>query len=70
MNPLMRWLLQWPILAVVCKIAVVGGILIYIFYKLDTKYADMMANFAAILYGGLGVYYITVLIILNYITLI
>ena len=66
----MRWLLQWPMLAVVCKLVVVGGILIYIYCKRNTKYANVMANFAAILYGGLGVYYITILIILNYITLI
>ena len=66
LNPLMRWLLQWPVLAIICKLVVVGGILIYIFCKLDAKYADIMANFAAILYGGLGVYYLLCLIILRY----
>ena len=65
-NPLMRWLLQWPILAVVCKLVVVGGILIYIYCKRNTKYANAMANFAALLYGGLGVYYLLLLSILNY----
>ena len=66
LNPLMRWLLQWPILAVVCKLVVVGGILIYIYYKQNASYANSLANFAAVLYGGLGVYYILWFSILNY----
>ena len=66
-NPFMAWLLQWPILAAVCKITAVTGILAFIYYTKRDKYTDLMASIAAGLYGGLGIYYIIIFIMLIFI---
>lgn len=66
-NPFMAWLLQWPILAVVCKITAVTSILAFIYYTKRDKYTNLMANIAAIIYGGLGLYYIIIFIMLIFI---
>lgn len=66
-NPVMAWLLQWPVLAAACKIIAVTGILLFIYYTKRDKYTDLMANIAAMIYGGLGLYYIIIFIILIFI---
>ena len=62
LNPFMAWLLQWPMVAITCKVVAVTALLVYIWCKRGTKYVDELASFAAMLYGGLAVYYILMLI--------
>lgn len=57
-NPIMAWLLQWPILAVVSKVIVVTGILLFAYYTKRQQYMNIFATFAALLYGSMGIYYI------------
>lgn len=67
LNPVMAWLLQWPAIAAISKIIAVSSILLFIYYTKRDKYTDLMANIAAIIYGGLGLYYITIFIMLIFI---
>ena len=57
-NPIMAWLLQWPVLAVVSKVIVVTCILLFAYYTKRQRYMDIFATFAALLYGSMGIYYI------------
>lgn len=63
-NPIMAWLLQWPVLAMVSKIIVVTSILFYAYYTKRQQYMNVFATFAALLYGSMGVYYIVSFVIL------
>ena len=63
LNPIMAWLLQWPVFTVVSKIIVVTSMLLYIYHTKRDKYVNTLATFAALLYGSLGVYYIVFLIV-------
>ena len=58
LNPFMAWLLQWPIFAMNLKFFIVSGILVFVWYSEHNKYTNFLANFAAILYGGVGAYYL------------
>lgn len=66
-NPFMAWFLKWPVLAMICKIVAITGVLIYIYHKRSTKYVDALASFAAALYGGLGVYYICLMTMVTFV---
>lgn len=57
-NPLMGWLLQWPWIAVATKLIAINGILLFLNFTKRKKYTDGLATFAAIMYGGLGTYYL------------
>lgn len=58
MNPLMRVFLQYPVIASITKIVGVTSILLYLNFTKRERYTNGLATFAAILYGGLAVYYI------------
>ena len=60
-NPFMAWLLQFPILAIVCKLVVISVILAYLYYAERDKCTEAVAGFAAIWYGGIGAYYLILL---------
>lgn len=57
-NPIMAWLLQWPLLAMSVKFIGVNSILLFVNFTKRKKYMDGLATFAAIMYGSLGCYYL------------
>lgn len=59
-NPIMAWLLQWPVLATFFKIAVVTCVLVFLYNTERSKHTEAIATVAATLYGGLALYYIMV----------
>lgn len=63
-NPIMAWLLQYPLLTVFLKITVASGVLIYAYRQEHNKYTSILATFAACLYGAIAIYYIVFFIIL------
>ena len=64
LNPIMNWCLQWPEVAVVSKVVVVTSLLLYAYSTKRQKYMNALATFAAVLYGGMGLYYIVIFAIL------
>jgi hypothetical protein len=66
-NPFMAWMLQWPFLAMSFKMMIMTGIVQYIYCAKKDKYTEMMANIVMIMYGGLGLYYITIFMMLIFI---
>lgn len=63
-NPIMAWLLQYPLLTVFLKITVVSSVLVYAYRQEHNKYTSILATFAACLYGAIAIYYIVFFIIL------
>ena len=55
-NPFMAWLLQFPVLAVVCKLVVISVILAFLYYAERDKCTEAVAGFAAVWYGVIGVW--------------
>lgn len=66
LNPIMAWLLQWPVFAMVSKVIVVTGILLFAYYTKRQQYMNIFATFAALLYGSMGIYYIVMFMMLFY----
>jgi hypothetical protein len=64
LNPIMAWLLQWPVFAMVSKVIIVTSILLFAYYTKRQQYMNIFATFAALLYGSMGIYYIVFFIIL------
>ena len=60
LNPIMNWCLQWPEVAIVSKVVIVTSILLYVYNTKRSKYTNVLATFAAILYGTMGIYYLVI----------
>lgn len=59
-NPLMHWLLQWPLAFAMVKIGVMTALVVWIWHSRDSRYARIAAVVAAVIYGGISVYYVTI----------
>ncbi len=64
LNLAMAFLLQWPILFLIVKLALGFGILYYLSKQEYNKYVEIAATTAAVLYGAIGLYYIIWFIII------
>lgn len=57
-NPIMAWLLQWPILFIAVKILVMTFYVILLWYARHEMMAVIASWFASLLYGGIAIYYV------------
>ena len=64
LNPIMAWMLQWPVLATIFKITVVTCVLAFLYNTKRSKHTEAIATVAAMLYGSLAMYYIVIFIFL------
>lgn len=63
-NPVMAWLLQYPLAFIAVKILTVTGVLGFIWRTRTDKHANIMATIVAIVFSCIAVYYLVCLAIL------
>lgn len=63
-NPIMAWLLQWPGIFALIKIAAVTAIVIWLWHGRHSQYARLASWLAAVIYGAIALYYVCLFIIL------
>lgn len=57
-NPVMAWLLRWPMVFAGVKIGVMTAVVWWIWKRRGDKKASAAARIAAVVYGAVSVYYI------------
>lgn len=56
-NPVMRWLLNYPILFVTVKLGLMAALLCYLWHERENKLAVIASWIAAVVYGAISIYY-------------
>lgn len=57
-NPIMRQLLNYPLLFTLIKLTSMTTVLLWLWNERDSKLAVIASWFAAVLYGGIAAYYV------------
>ena len=57
LNPIMRHLLDWPVVFVLVKLTAMTGVCLFLWKNREDAHAMPLATFAAVVYGGIAVYY-------------
>lgn len=57
LNPIMRHLLDWPVVFVLVKLTAMTAVCLFLWKNREDTHAMPLAAFAAVVYGGIAVYY-------------
>lgn len=57
-NPIMRPLLNYPILFAAIKLGIMTAVLLWLWHERESKLAVIASWIAAVLYGGIAAYYV------------
>ena len=57
-NPIMAWLLQWPLRFALVKIGAMTTVVAWLWWERDSRYARIASWVAAVTYGAVALYYI------------
>ena len=62
-NPVMAWLLHIPVLFVAVKLTAMTAVVVWLWHNKDDKKANVASRIAAAVYGTMGIYYVTILLL-------